>query len=86
VLAGPVWLPLSHPSPQPAGRLPQRLSLARLALLWPHQPGRDHTATPLTTPLAQKGRGTDAEPGRGGTEFAAPAPVPPPATPHPARG
>jgi hypothetical protein len=89
-LAGPVWLPLTHLSQQAAGRPPagptERLSLARLAMLWPHQQGRDHTASPLTTPLTRQGQAVDAEPGRaGGAEFASPTPIPPPAAPHPAR-
>jgi hypothetical protein len=80
-LAGPVWLPLTSHTPGPA----QRLSLARLAQLWPHQPGRDHTTSPLTTPLNGRDRTSDSEPERPGAELAAPHPIPPPASPHPAR-
>jgi hypothetical protein len=80
-LAGPVWLPLINRTPGPA----QRLSLARLAQLWPHQPGRDHTTSPLTTPLNGRDRTSDSEPERPGVELAAPHPIPPPASPHPAR-
>ena len=81
LLTGPVWLPLTR-HPQPGS---ERLSLARLALLWPHQPGRDHTASPLATTLNRRGAPAEGQPARLGAELAAPHPTPPPAAPHPAR-
>ena len=91
-LAGPVWLPLAdQPPTHPPGAAPGsggRVSLARLALRWPHQPGRDHTTSPLTTPLGRPGRssGPDRDPSdHDGGAFTAPHPQPPPATGHPAR-
>jgi Replication-relaxation len=84
-LAGPVWLPLTRPRMGPGQRLGQRVSLARLAQLWPHQPGRDHTTSPLATPLSARGRTAGGEPERISAGLAAPHPIPPAASPHPAR-
>jgi hypothetical protein len=102
-LTGGVWRPLTHhqldsfattenahmpgrpthSDPSDVGRV----SLTRLALRWPHQIGRDHTATPSTAIASPRDRGRD----HGGrdqagvdSELAAPHPIPPAAAPHPA--
>ena len=88
-LAGPVWLPLTDQpttAPPRAGRgAGERVSLARLALRWPHRPGRDHTTSPLTTALGRPGRADGDPPAHHAGEFTAPHPQPPPATGHPAQ-
>ena len=84
-LAGQVWLPVTREPLRLSDPTPARLSLAELASLWPHHPGRDHTTRPQPPPLApRRDRRTDGL-RNGGAELAAPHPIPPPATPHPAQ-